>query len=170
MQYKRINKVLEKVRENRKTAELYDPFKLEFSDSEDDNTAELVDEIMGSLTESDLLCDEDIKHLEMNEFLVARSIVTNVKGYYLHKARWLQFFHKELGKGYYTGYIAIARCHGCSHIIDSWPCKEMRLYEMPKANCGFCNEEHHIFSSFDFNYYAEMQPKKSWVYYTVKNY
>lgn len=115
-----------------------------------------------------LRCNETLSTVKMHAFNAEKSIRCNVATYYANKCKWLQYFAREINRGYYNGNLAFARCTYCAHVIDAFPCKEKRIYQMPKKECPFCDETWETFNNMDYNYFKRMKPKTYYIEYICK--
>jgi len=138
-----------------------------------------VADIVTSVTKEDLLSKEELPKIligvkkpyklqipkddHYNSF-----IACNMKAYYKMKNEWIQYYAWQVVRGYYTGNMAIVRCKECHLVMDCWPCKEKRVYRMPKDECGFCQQEYRKMEAGLWKAYDDTKPRPYWQEYRVK--
>lgn len=113
--------------------------------------------INASLKKEDLLCNEEELKLASK---INVAISCNLGAYYRMKIKWIQFFQKNNAGCYYTGNLALGICADCSQTLDIWPCREKRIFILPRSQCGFCKSERYydIMPSYEWNNYNRVRP------------
>lgn len=117
-----------------------------------------------SLSLEDLLCEED------EEAIMAKIQVTikcNLTSYYRMKGKWLQYYQKFVYDGYHQGNMAIARCCSCKTVIDVWPCKERRMYDLPDIECMYCKGHEKLMPSYEWKNYDKVRCNSFTRHYVV---